>query len=318
MYRVHLDPATPPGPCHPTLFPTDPDNRVSRLKRSAVRCYYYASLPYRWWASANRTSAGRAPVMVLFYHRVAAGQPNAWTTTPRAFAGQIAWLRRHFDLVSLGTAQDRIRSQCNPRPCVSVTFDDGYAENCRLALPLLIAQRIPCTYFVATRHVLQGSPFPHDVAAGRPLAPNTIDQIRRLADAGVEIGAHTRTHADLGAIGDRQRLVDEMAGGKAELETELDREIRYFAFPYGQPCNLSVEAFQVARAAGFHGVCSAYGGYNFPGADPFHLRRIHADADSILLKNWLTVDPRKRRLVNRLERGLPWIRTAGAAGVAVL
>ena len=48
--------------------------------------------------------------------------------------------------------------------------------------------------------------------------------------------------------------------------------------------------------AGYDGVCSAYGGYNFPGDDAFHLQRYHADPSLLRLKNWLTVD---RRWVNR-------------------
>ena len=66
-----------------------------------------------------------------------------------------------------------------------------------------------------------------------------------------------------------------------------------FAFPFGQYVNLSSEAFRLAWEAGYEGVCSAYGGYNFPGDDPFHLQRIHVDDDMIRLKNRATVDPRK-------------------------
>ncbi len=40
-------------------------------------------------------------------------------------------------------------------------------------------------------------------------------------------------------------------------------------------------------------MCSAYGGFNFPGDDPFHLQRIPVDDDMIRLKNWVTQDPRK-------------------------
>ena len=40
-------------------------------------------------------------------------------------------------------------------------------------------------------------------------------------------------------------------------------------------------------------VCSAYGGYNYPGDDPFHVHRIPAVCEMLRLKNWLTADPRK-------------------------
>ena len=68
------------------------------------------------------------------------------------------------------------------------------------------------TYFVASQNVLEGRPFPHDVELGAPLAPNTPDEIRALADAGVEIGCHTRRHANLGLVHDPEVLYEEMVG----------------------------------------------------------------------------------------------------------
>jgi hypothetical protein len=101
----------------------------------------------------------------------------------------------------------------------------------------------------------------------------------------------------------RQQITDEIVGSKHELESALKTIIRYFSFPFGQLADLSPTAFHVAYNAGFQGVCSAYGGYNFPGDDPFHLRRIHADPEIIRLKNWLTVDPRKLRRPTRFDPG---------------
>jgi peptidoglycan/xylan/chitin deacetylase (PgdA/CDA1 family) len=144
--------------------------------------------------------------------------------------------------------------------------------------------------------VLGGEPFLHDIAAGCPLAPNTPSDIQELAAAGVEIGGHTRGHVDLGGNLSVQQLNDEIVGCKHELEDIIDQEVRFFAFPYGQHANLSVAAFKVAREAGYDGVCSAYGGYNFPGDDAFHLRRIHADPEMTRFKNWMMVDPRKLRM----------------------
>ena len=122
-----------------------------------------------------------------------------------------------------------------------------------------------------------------------------------MAAAGVEIGAHTRTHADLGSIDNFDQLYDEVATATHDLEKMVDRPVRYFAFPFGLQANLNSTVFQIARDAGLSGVCSAYGGYNFPGDDPFHLQRIHGDADMLRLRNWLSVDPRKIRMTRRFE-----------------
>ncbi len=230
---------------------------------------------------------------ILFYHRVADEHPNDWTISTRAFARQIRWLQRRFDIVPLAEGQRRIASGQNSRPTVCLTFDDGYTENLHFALPFLAKYDIPYTYFVSTEFIDSGRPFPHDVAAGQPLVPNTPNQLRRLAAAGVELGAHTRNHVNLGDCQSIEELVDEIQGSKCELEQMIGRPVRYFAFPFGQKEHMSAEAFQVAVEAGYAGVCSAYGGYNFPGDDSFHLRRFHADPEMIRFKNWLTVDPRK-------------------------
>jgi peptidoglycan/xylan/chitin deacetylase (PgdA/CDA1 family) len=264
--------------------------------------YYWSTLPSRRRAAAERALRGAEPVRVLFYHRVADEHANSWTISTRAFAAQIRWLRRRFELISLSEAQRRISAGQNNRPAACITFDDGYADNLNFALPFLSKYGIPVTYFVATEFMFSGRPFPHDAAAGRPLVTNTPGQLRRLAAAGgVEIGAHTRHHVNLGDSPATDELRDEIAGCKWELESVIERPVRYFAFPYGQPNHLSTAAFRVAREAGFEGVCSAYGGYNFPGDDPFHIRRFHGDPEIVRFKNWLTVDPRKVAAQRQIE-----------------
>jgi peptidoglycan/xylan/chitin deacetylase (PgdA/CDA1 family) len=121
-----------------------------------------------------------------------------------------------------------------------------------------------------------------------------------MAHQGVEIGAHTRTHADLGSIDDPFLLHDEVVTAGEELQSVIGHPVRYFSFPYGLPANLNLRAVHLAYEHGYEAVCSAYGDYNFPGDDPFHLRRIHAD-DMLRLKNWLTIDPRKMRASYTLE-----------------
>jgi peptidoglycan/xylan/chitin deacetylase (PgdA/CDA1 family) len=277
---------------------------MTGLTDCLVETYYLATLPARRRAAIDRAARHIEPVRVMFYHRIANDYPNDWTISTRGFAAQIRWLRDRFDLVSLAEAQARITAGRNRIPTASITFDDGYADNMRFAVPLLMRHKIPFTYFVSTNHVLGNQPFPHDVTAGVPLAPNTPSDLRQLIDAGVEIGAHTRSHADLGSPSiTRTQIEVEIIGSKHDLENALHREVRCFAFPYGLPQNMSTEAFRIAREAGFRAVCSAYGGYNFPGDDPFHIRRFHADPGMSRFKNWLTVDPRKLKRTCQFDPG---------------
>lgn len=247
----------------------------------------------RAWRNQRNAAAGRAPVYVFYYHRIADDAANDWTVSNAMFQRQVSWLRERFELVSLNECQRRMRSATNETPCAAITFDDGYAENCEQALPWLVKEQIPCTYFVATDFVVNERPFPHDVAMGNKFPPNTIAQLREMSAAGIDIGAHTRTHLDCGKARDTATLVREIAGSGEVLEQALGTSVRYFAFPYGLHGNMSSAAVQVAHDAGYHGFCSAYGGYNLPGDDPFHIQRIGGEGPLSRLINWATGDPLK-------------------------
>ena len=268
------------------------------LRDTALAAYYYSSLPYRRlrWPPAS------APVCILFYHRISDRHENEWTMPTRVFEQQMDYLEANCDLVTLETAQRLMNGVTSTkRPAVCITFDDGYGDNVDFALPLIIDRQIPCTYFVSQHHVASGEPFPHDVARGCPLPPNTIAELRDMSEAGIEIGGHTRSHVDLGQITDEKRVYDEVISAGIDLAAAVGQRVRYFAFPFGLEPNLHPLAFAMAQAAGYEAVCSAYGGYNFPGDDTFHLQRIHADPCMLRLKNWLSVDPRKIRLTHRYD-----------------
>lgn len=260
------------------------------LKPMLLNLYYLGTYAYRrrWERQAMR--AGRAPVVVPVFHRIADDAANDWTTPMADFRTAVLWLKRHFDLISLAETQRRVRSGRNDRPSVSLTFDDGYADNAE-ALRLLIELEVPCTYFVTTQPVLERAPFEHDRRMGNHFAANTLEELKNLAEAGIEIGAHTRTHADLATVNDPELLHDELVAARDDLQQALDTPIRYFAFPFGLHENLSATAFRAAREAGYAGVCSAYGGYNFPGDDAFHIQRRCVDGPAICLKNWAIIDP---------------------------
>ncbi|MCC7473781.1 MAG: polysaccharide deacetylase family protein [Pirellulales bacterium] len=272
-------------------------------KNIALGAYYLATLGERRRAAAERVARYREPVRILFCHRVADTHPTPWSLSTKAFAAQVRWLRERYDLVTLSEAQDRIASGRNRWPTACITFDDGYADNLKFAFPLLLKHHIPFTCFVSTAHVSGGLPFAHDVQRGQPLEVLSRENLVQLARAGVELGAHTRTHANLGGEMPADRLHEELVGSKEELEKMIDGAVKYFAFPFGLRENLSAAAFRMAYEAGFEGVCSAYGGYNFPGDDPFHLRRFHADTDFMRFVNWMTVDPRKLRQHQEYDAG---------------
>ena len=161
-------------------------------KSVLLHAYYYGSLPYRRFGLRQMAADAGLPITVLFYHCVSSRVDNSWTVSPENFVRQIEWLSRHFDLISLEETQRRLR-EGNRTPAVSITFDDGYADNEQVAIPLLLEREIPFTYFVTLDPILRGEPFEHDVLIGSPRKPNRIETIADMAARGVEIGAPRST-----------------------------------------------------------------------------------------------------------------------------
>lgn len=232
------------------------------------------------------------PIAVLFYHLVSDRYSTPWTISSSDFKRHLDWLQDNFDVVSLEEAQRRIRANSNDKFTVAITFDDGYSENCRTALPELIKRGIPSTYFVTSDFMSRDRSFKHDIELGITPATNTWEELKEFVGKGVEFGAHTRSHCNVGAITDPVELESEMLGSTRKVESELNCRCRYFAFPYGRPENMSQAAVTLLHKHGMHGFCSAYGALNWPGQNGFHIRRIHGDPGMERLKNWLTLDAR--------------------------
>ena len=263
---------------------------------------------YRWATARTRARMSVSfaqqkmfPGSILFYHRVATHSMNGWSIQKRNFERQLDWIIANASPASLNEIRESQLLGMRARPMVAITFDDGYGENCEYAIPALIERGFPCTYFVATHFVETGEPFPHDVARGVPLRPNTIDEIKNLADQGIEIGAHSHTHVDFGRPLSEAELRAEITDVRKRLQDWTGQCIDCFAFPYGLKQNISQEAIDVVFDSGFKCFVSAAGGLNWPGQDANHLQRIHGDLGMAAFKNWLTFDPRKVRAKSPIE-----------------
>jgi peptidoglycan/xylan/chitin deacetylase (PgdA/CDA1 family) len=125
-----------------------------------------ASEPIAGFARKIRLAGG---AVALMYHEVAEDDADieAWTVVrQRDFLNQMDYLGRHFTIVSLGEALESMSGHSNGasmrRPLAVVTFDDGYAGNRRVLLPLIQARNIPVTIFVATRAIQEQTLYWYD------------------------------------------------------------------------------------------------------------------------------------------------------------
>ena len=97
-------------------------------------------------------SAKSRGLLILTYHRVLEAEDplRRGEITQHAFAKHLRVLRRWFNVLQLSKAWRRTRDRTLPARAVAITFDDGYADNAELALPILRHEGLPATFFVAT------------------------------------------------------------------------------------------------------------------------------------------------------------------------
>lgn len=126
----------------------------------------------------------------------------------------------------------RLLDEGRTKRVVVITFDDAYTDILSNALPLLQAARFTATCYAVSERLGAYNAWDADVLKVRK-PTMSADQLLRWRDAGMEVGAHTRTHVKLTECSEMQ-LDDEIAGGKADLEKLLGNEVTQFCYPYGR------------------------------------------------------------------------------------
>ncbi|EHQ52314.1 polysaccharide deacetylase [Ectothiorhodospira sp. PHS-1] len=179
---------------------------------------------------------------ILIFHQVL---PEPDPFRPEAldaetFHWQIALLAEHFNLLSLPEAMERLSQGTLPPKAVCVTFDDGYADNANVALPILLKHRVPATFFISTGY-LDGGRMWHDtvIEAMRLMETDLLD----LSDS---LGQRFLT----GSIHEKRRSTRRLIALLKNLDpSDRDALIQRIIEPVssGLPTDLMMTSNQVRR-----------------------------------------------------------------------
>jgi peptidoglycan/xylan/chitin deacetylase (PgdA/CDA1 family) len=277
-----------------------------------------------------------ARLTILIFHRVLAAADPLQPDEPDVarFQHEMLWIRRWCNVLPLVEALQRLGNGCLPERAISITFDDGYADNCTLALPILRQLELTATFFISTgfldggrmwndsiieavrgyreatfdlqavglgryrtdsvaskrsaisallRAVKHLDPGEREdrvaaiVETARAALPDdlmmTSEQVRKLHDAGMQIGAHTVSHPILQAV-PLSRAEREIADGRDLLEQMIGAPVPVFAYPNGEPHkDYGSDHVMLVRRLGFAGAVSTASGVATSRSDPFQLPR---------------------------------------------
>lgn len=159
----------------------------------------------------------RARLAILTHHRVSPsvdpflnGEVDAsW------FTMQSELLRSHFSVLPLEEAISRLRNGTLPARAVSLTFDDGYADNYMVALPILRSAGLHATFFVAPDYLDGGSMWNDSL----------IECIRRAPGPKLDLSSLGLGVADIETPDKRRRVVYQFIESVRRLPPDRRQEI---------------------------------------------------------------------------------------------
>lgn len=163
-------------------------------------------------------------VVFIMYHRVGDSAYPSTNVTTHQFKQEMAYLAtEHYHVWPASKIISHLRSGAQlPPKTVGIMFDDAYDTVYYTAWPILKKYHFPFTLFVATGPVDQ-----------KFKGMLTWQQIKEMADAGVEIGNHSVNHPYLPRLSLAQ-MNKEIAQAQQRLRQELDMVPQLFAYPYGE------------------------------------------------------------------------------------
>ncbi len=119
------------------------------------KIYNYINLSMDEWKIIEQNTSfvdviPKKNIAVLMYHRIIDSDYHFWklNVSPKIFEQHIKYISKNYDVLKLGDEwQDKVKEN---QKYVVITFDDGYVDNYRFALPILEKYHVPATIFVST------------------------------------------------------------------------------------------------------------------------------------------------------------------------
>jgi peptidoglycan/xylan/chitin deacetylase (PgdA/CDA1 family) len=210
-----------------TLVITDKTNREDQQES------ILGGTLFRFVGNLLSPAGDRGRLSILIYHRtLAAPDPILHDEIDAAtFARHMALLAADFNVLPLGEACARLVRGGLPARAACITFDDGYADNERLALPILKRFGLQATFFVSTGFSDGGIMFNDGVIETVRYAPSGMHDLSRLGLGRYSLDDSASRRAAIDALlaevkyrplGERDALIEQLA---AAMRSKLPKDL---------------------------------------------------------------------------------------------
>jgi peptidoglycan/xylan/chitin deacetylase (PgdA/CDA1 family) len=169
---------------------------------------------------------------ILIYHRVVT-EPDPLApdeVCAREFDWQMGVLDRWFTVLPLRDAVAGLRAGTLPVRSACVTFDDGYADNVTVALPILRRRGLPATFFLAAGFI----------DGGRMWNDSVIETMRRAQGDTLDARCIGLDRIDISTVALRRHGIDKLLSSLKYLPPE-ERQVRVDKLAAESNCSLPTD-----------------------------------------------------------------------------
>lgn len=203
------------------------------------------------------------PVLTYHYFKsdeypepfIPAGLAGYYIVTREEFERQLDFLAAHgYHTVTFADLCRAKRYADLPSRPVVITVDHEARDRALIATPVLAQRHMTASFYVVTDWI------------GQP-GNCTVDDLRGMVAAGMEVGSHTKTHPTMNCVS-RERQASELVRSKAELEEMLGGPVLTWIPPGGKWNKATIEESKRAGYLGFRTTDSGtghVGDYVWPG-----------------------------------------------------
>ena len=200
---------------------------------------------------------------ILEYHMINE-IPNidakSYNISPSDFNAQLDYLQQNgYNTITMQefvlARQGKFKLPDNP---IILTFDDGYADNYEIMMPILRAHKMKAVVYVIANEL------------GKP-GYLTIDQLREMQGRGIEIGSHTANHRPLVGL-NQEELLHEIGDSKIFIEWNGINEAGSLSYPNGL---YNDDIIKILKDRNYHTAITGDAGLNNFDTNPYLLQRVN-------------------------------------------
>lgn len=191
---------------------------MSRIVKLLVSLIYRLILTAGRWPLLLIGNKQKVRCTILYYHEVSDAQRIK-------FSRQMDDLLKFCEPVEAGA----VGLPAEDKYYAGVTFDDGFKNVARNAVPELVKRKIPATIFIPVNYLGRKPEWDGEYYDDFII---TKEELLELPGDLVTIGSHTLTHPDL-TKSDARTAGTELSESRRILESILGKAVKLFSFPYG-------------------------------------------------------------------------------------